>query len=181
MTFPLDRTIALLERTPATLTTWLDGLPDTWTHTNEGADTFSPYDVIGHLIHGEKTDWIVRARIVREQGEARPFDRYDRFAQFRESEGKPLSTLLAEFATLRKENLATLRGWRLGPEDLARRGTHPALGPVTLGQLLTTWAAHDLTHLHQIARVMAHQTRADVGPWVKYLGVLHCQGHSAPA
>jgi len=179
--FPLDRTIALLERTPKTLTTLLDGLPDEWTRTNEGPDTFSPYDVIGHLIHGEKTDWIVRARIILEQGEARPFDRYDRFAQFRESEGKSLTTLLAEFATLRAENLATLRGWNLGPQDLARRGTHPALGTVTLGHLLTTWGAHDLTHLHQIARVMAHQTRTDVGPWVKYLGVLHCQGHSASA
>jgi len=181
MVLPLDRTIALLERTPATLAAWLDGLPDEWTRSNEGPDTFSPYDVVGHLIHGEKTDWIVRARIVLEQGEARPFDRYDRFAQSREIAGRPLGTLLEEFAKLRADNLATLRGWKLGPAELERRGMHPALGSVTLGQLLSTWAAHDLTHLHQLSRVMAHQLRDDVGPWVRYLGVLHCDGHSAPA
>ena len=174
----LDTTVALLERTPPTLITLLDGLPDEWARTNEGADTFSPYDVVGHLIHGEKTDWIARARIVLEQGEVRPFDRYDRFAQFRESGSRSLAVLLAEFERLRRDNLAILREWNLRPEDLERRGTHPALGAVTLRQLLATWATHDLTHLHQIARTMAHQYRGEVGPWVAYLGVLHCQGHS---
>jgi DinB family protein len=181
MSFSLDHTTALLERTPPVLATLLDGLPDAWTLANEGPETFSPYDVVGHLIHGEKTDWIVRARIILDHGEARPFDRYDRFAQARESAGRTLSALLEEFAERRRENLATLRGWHLGPPDLARRGTHPILGPVTLGQLLATWAAHDLTHLHQISRVMAHQYREAVGPWTVFLGVLRCDGHSASA
>ena len=176
--FTLDRTIALLERTPATLATLLDGLPDEWTRTNEGTATFSPYDVVGHLIHGEKTDWIARARIVLEHGEARPFDRFDRFAQDRESAGQSLKSLLDEFSDLRKQNLDTLHGWNLGPEQLARRGMHPVLGIVTLRQLLATWAVHDLTHLHQISRAMAHQYREDVGPWVRFLGVLRCEGHS---
>jgi hypothetical protein len=178
MPFTLDQTIAILERTPATLSALLDGLPDEWTRSNEGADTFSPYDVVGHLIHGEKTDWIVRATIIREQGESRPFDRYDRFAQGRESAGRSLDALLQEFAKLREQNLTTLRSWKLEPRDLALRGTHPILGTVTLRQLLATWAVHDMTHLHQIARTMAHQYREEVGPWVKFLGVLHCQGHS---
>ena len=178
MTFSLELTIALLERTPPTLAALLDELPEEWTRSNEGPDTFSPYDVIGHLIHGEKTDWMPRARIIREVGEARPFDRYDRFAQVRESAGRSLSQLLDEFGGLRRNNLATLRDWRLDSVDLERRGTHPALGSVTLAQLLATWAVHDLTHLHQIARTMAHQYRAEVGPWSAYLGVLRCQGHS---
>jgi len=151
----LDGTIALLERTPATLAPLLGGLPDEWTRAREGPETFSPYDVVGHLIHGEKTDWMVRARIILEHGEARSFDRYDRFAQSRDS-----------------------AGLNLGPAELERRGTHPVLGVVTLRQLLATWAAHDLTHLHQIARVMAFQVREEVGPWVRFLGVMRCQGHS---
>ena len=178
MSFDLDRTIALLERTPATLAALLADLPDEWTRANEGPETFSPYDVVGHLIHGEKTDWIPRARIVLELGESRPFDRYDRFAQSRDSAGMSLGELLEEFAARRRENLEILRGWRLGPEQLARRGTHPVLGTVTLEQLLATWAVHDLTHLHQISRVMAHHYRQEVGPWVRFLGVLRCQGHS---
>jgi hypothetical protein len=177
MSFTLDDTIAQLERTPAALDAMLRGLPECWTATNEGPDTFSSYDVIGHLIHGEKTDWIPRARIVLEHGESRPFDRYDRFAQFRDSAGKSLASLLDEFARLRRENLVTLRSWGLGAEQLARSGTHPTLGRVTLAQLLAAWAAHDLTHVHQIARTMAHQYRQDVGPWVAFMGVLRCQGH----
>jgi hypothetical protein len=174
----LERTIALLERTPGALAALLDGLPDPWTRGNEGPETFSPYDVVGHLIHGEKTDWMARTRIILEHGEARPFDRYDRFAQLRDSAGRPLAALLAEFTRLRRDNLAALRAMKLGPAELERRGTHPVLGVVTLRQLLATWAAHDLTHLHQIARVMAHQVREEVGPWVRFLGVLRCQGHS---
>jgi hypothetical protein len=174
----LERTIALLERTPGALAALLDGLPDPWTRGNEGPETFSPYDVVGHLIHGEKTDWMARTRVILEHGEARPFDRYDRFAQLRDSAGRPLAALLAEFTRLRRDNLAALRAMKLGPAELERRGTHPVLGVVTLRQLLATWAAHDLTHLHQIARVMAYQVREEVGPWVRFLGVLRCQGHS---
>ena len=174
----LETSMALLERTPPTLTAWLGGLSDEWSRTDEGEGTFSPFDVIGHLIHGEKTDWIPRARIILEHGPSRPFDRYDRFAQSRESAGRSLEWLLEEFGRLRRENLATLRGWRLSESDLERPGTHPVLGPVTLRQLLATWVAHDMTHLHQIARTMAHQYRDEVGPWRAYLGVLRCQGHS---
>jgi len=176
VSFALDPAIALLERTPPTLTALLRDLPDAWTRANEGGETFSPYDVVGHLIHGEQTDWMVRARIILEHGEARPFDRYDRFAQRRES--RPLGVLLDEFARLRAENLASLGALKLRPADLERRGTHPILGTVTLGQLLATWTVHDLTHLHQISRAMAHQVRGDVGPWDVFLGVLRCQGHS---
>src|SRR5262249_48228651 len=129
------------------------------------------------LIHGEKTDWIPRAKIILAFGEARPFDKFDRLAQFHESEGKSLGELL-EFARLRTQNLEELRGLNLNDEDLARRGRHPELGVVTLGQLLATWAAHDLTHLHQLSRVMARQLRDDVGPWTRYLGVMQCAGHS---
>jgi len=178
MNFDLGHTTALLERTPPALASLLEGLPDGFSLANEGPETFSPYDVVGHLIHGEKTDWMVRARIILDQGEGRPFDRYDRFAQVRESAGRPLGELLAEFAKLRAENLGKLRGWNLTSDDLARRGTHPILGTVTLRQLLATWAVHDLTHLHQISRAMAHQYRDEVGPWAAFLGVLRCQGHS---
>ena len=178
MTFRLDHTIALLERTPATLAALLRDLPDDWSRANEGAQTFSPYDVVGHLIHGERTDWMVRARIILEHGESRSFDRYDRFAQEKESAGRPLGALLDEFERLRRENLAALRRLNLGPTDLDRRGTHPILGTVTLRQLLATWAVHDLTHMHQISRAMAHQYRDQVGPWTVFLGVLRCQGHS---
>lgn len=181
MAIDLDTTVALLSRTPAVLSAWLDGLPEAWIRTNEGPGTFRPYDVVGHLIHGEKTDWIVRARIILEHGESRPFDRYDRFAQLRDDPSTPLAARLAEFAELRRRNLDTLRGWDLTAEDLSRRGTHPVLGTVTLGQLLATWSVHDLTHVHQIARTMAKQSHADVGPWTAFLGVLHCEGHSAPA
>jgi hypothetical protein len=177
--FNLTESIALLTRTPATLDTLLRGLPNTWVRSNEGDDTWSAFDIIGHLIVGERTDWMARARIILENGEARPFDRFDRFAQTKESEGKSLEQLLDEFARLRKENLIALEALNLQPADLARRGTHPALGVVTLSQLLATWAIHDLTHLHQLSRVMAHQYREAVGPWGIYLGVLKCAGHSA--
>ncbi len=178
MTYALDDAIALLERTPSTLAALLRDLPDAWTRANEGDGTFSAYDVVGHLIHGELTDWMVRARIILEQGETRPFDRYDRFAQARESAGRSLDDLLDQFAKLRRENLAALRGLHLQKADLDRRGTHPILGTVTLRQLLATWTVHDLTHIHQIARTMANQYRGEVGPWHVFLGVLRCQGHS---
>jgi hypothetical protein len=169
---------ALLTRTPAALDALLRDLPDAWTRRNEGGESWSAYDVVGHLIVGERTDWIPRARIILEHGESRPFDKFDRLAQFRESEGKSLGDLLDEFARVRADSLDALRALNLTDDDLARRGAHPALGTVTLGQLLTTWAAHDLTHLHQISRVMAHQVHDEVGPWTRYLGVMQCAGHS---
>ena len=174
----LQDTIALLSRTPAALDTLLRDLPEAWTSRNEGENTWSAFDVVGHLIHGERTDWMPRARLIRQFGESRPFEPFDRNAQARESRGKLLRQLLDEFAGLRAQNLVELRGWNLGPRELALRGRHPALGPVTLSQLLATWAAHDLTHLHQISRIMAHQYREAVGPWKAYLGVMHCAGHS---
>lgn len=178
-THNLQDTIALIARTPAALNALLRDLPESWTQRNEGEGTWSVYDVIGHLIHGEKTDWMPRMRIILEQGEARPFDKFDRWAQQRESEGKTLPQLLDEFARLRAENLDQLRALNLSEQDLAKRGRHPVLGTVTLSHLLATWAAHDLTHLHQISRIMAHQYRDTVGPWTIYLGVMQCGGHSA--
>lgn len=180
MEHDLQQTTALLARTPAALDALLRGLPEPWTQRNEGAGTWSAFDVVGHLIHGERTDWLPRARIILAQGEARPFDRFDRQAQERDSQGKTLDQLLDEFTALRARNLDDLRALNLGPADLERRGRHPALGVVTLAQLLATWAAHDLTHLHQLSRILAHQYRAAVGPWTRFLGVLHCAGHSEP-
>lgn len=175
----LPDTISLLARTPVTLNALLRDLPETWTRRNEGENTWSAFDVVGHLIHGERTDWMPRARIVLQSGEARTFEPFDRWAQARESQGKSLEQLLDEFARLRSESLSELRGLNLRPEDFARRGRHPALGVVTLSELLAAWAAHDLTHLHQISRIMAHQYREAVGPWSKFLGVLQCDGHSS--
>jgi hypothetical protein len=175
----LQHTISLLARTPATLDALLRDLPEEWTMRNEGGNTFNAFDVLGHLIHGERTDWMPRAKRILESGESRAFDRYDRRAQERESQGKSLPELLDEFARLRGENLADLRALNLTEQDLNRRGLHPELGTVTLSQLLATWAAHDLTHFHQISRIMAHQYREAVGPWTAYLGVMQCAGHSA--
>jgi hypothetical protein len=172
VTFDLDQASAILERTPAALHALLDRLPDAWATCNDGPDTFSPFDNVGHLIHGERTDWIPRARMILAQGQNRRFEPFDRFAQIRESEGKRLPDLLEEFARLRAENLATLRGWNLTDAQLALEGEHPALGVVTLRQLLATWVAHDLGHVAQISRVMAKRYRDDVGPWRAYLPIL---------
>ena len=182
--FNLADCIAVLARTPATLDVLLRGLPDTWIRSNEGRtadgqETWNPFDIVGHLVAGERHDWMPRARIILGQGEARAFDPFDRLAQNRESQGKSFDQLLDEFARLRKENLAALGSLNLKPQDLSRRGKHPSLGVVTLSQLLATWAVHDLTHVHQLSRVMAHQYREAVGPWNVYLGVLKCAGHSA--
>ena len=177
--FSLPETIALLSRTPTTLDALLRGLPDTWVLGDEGKDTWSPFVIMGHLIVGERTDWLPRVRIILENGEARPFDPFDRFAQ-KEVKDRKLEQLLDEFARLRRDNLAGLQALNLKPEDLNRKGKHPSLGVVTLSQLLATWVVHDLTHLHQLSRVMAHQYRDAVGPWGVYLGVLKCDGHSAP-
>jgi hypothetical protein len=164
--------VAVLERTPQTLRAMLAGLPPAWTDATEGPETWSPYVIVGHLIHGERTDWIPRARIILEQGAERRFTPYDRFAQFRESEGKSLADLLGEFARLRAENLATLTGWHLTDAQLDLTGEHPEFGAVTLRQLLATWVAHDLGHIAQTARVMAKQYRAAIGPWRAYLPIV---------
>jgi hypothetical protein len=172
MQFDLTHALEVLERTPATLSAMLGGLTGAWTAPNEGPDTFSAFDNVGHLLHGERTDWIARARIILAQGEDRRFEPYDRFAQYRESQGKVLTELLAEFARARAESLTILRSWQLTDRELALEGEHPAFGRVTLRQLLATWVAHDLGHVAQIARVLAKQYREEVGPWRAYLPVL---------
>jgi len=173
MNFELSNGISVLERTPATFRALLANLPESWTMSNEGPHTFRAFDNIGHLIHGERADWIARARIILAQGTDRRFEPYDRFAQIRESEGKTLGQLLDEFAQLRAENLVTLRSWKIGDRELGLEGEHPSLGTVTLRQLLSTWVAHDLGHVAQTARVMATQYRDAVGPWRQYLPVLN--------
>ncbi|SRR5258706_7655837 len=172
MDFVLEQALPQLERTPVVIATMLRGLPDPWLKANEGGDTWAPIEVIGHLIHGERTDWIPRTRIILEQGETRPFDRYDRLAQRQWLAGMTVEELLGIFATLRTENLATLRDWNLSAADLQRTGMHPALGRVTLGQLLAAWVVHDLDHVTQIARTQAKQYTVAVGPWTAYMGVL---------
>ena len=172
MEFQLDKAKEVLRRTPATLNALLGELPNDWVLSNEGADTWSPYDVMGHLIEGEETDWIPRARIILEQGEARPFDRFDRFAMFEKSKGKSLFELLATFEQLRSESLRQLDELKLTPELLQKRGTHPVLGAVTLSQLLSAWVVHDLGHIRQIVRVMAKQYGEAVGPWTAFLTIL---------
>jgi hypothetical protein len=172
MDFDLNAGIAILERTPNAFRAMLAGLSPVWTDATEGPDTWSPYIILGHLIHGERADWIARAQIILAQGEHRRFEPFDRMAQFRESEGKTLTDLLDEFAKVRAENLATLASWRLSDAQLALEGEHPAFGPVTLRQLLATWVAHDLGHIAQTARVMAKQYRDAIGPWRAYLPVM---------
>ena len=166
MDFDLDQGIAVLERTPGTLRSMLLTLPEAWTRATEGPETWSPYDIVGHLLHGERADWVPRARIILQQGNDRRFDPYDRFAQFRESKGKSLAELMEEFAGLRADNLATLSQWRITSAQLELQGEHPDFGAVTLSQLLATWVAHDLGHIAQIARVMAKSTAKPSGPGV---------------
>lgn len=172
MNFDLTAGIPILERTPRVFRTMLEGLSSEWIDATEGPDTWSPYVIVGHLIHGERTDWIPRAKIILAQGDDRRFTPFDRFAQFRESEGKSLTDLLDEFEKLRAEGVATLSSWKLTDEQLALAGEHPAFGSVTLRQLLATWVAHDLGHIAQTARVMAKQYREAVGPWREYLPVM---------
>jgi hypothetical protein len=168
----LNHAVDVLSRTPAVLRALLQGLPDEWTMSNEGEQTWSPFDVIGHLIHGEETDWIPRARIILQDGEGRAFEPFDRYAQFEASKGKTVEELLNTFEALRLENIRLLKELELKPEDFAKLGKHPELGRVTLGQLIATWVAHDLGHLVQISRTMARQYREAVGPWRQYLSVL---------
>lgn len=181
MEHELGNTIALLARTPAALDALLRGLPDAWTESNEGGNSWNAQTVIAHLIQGEHQDWLPRARMILESGETREFVPFEREAHVRYGRGKTLARLLDELALLRRENLDELRELKLTPEDLKRRGRHPVFGSVTLSELLATWAAHDLTHLHQISRIMANQYREAVGPWTRFLGVMQCAGHSSAA
>ena len=175
----LEKTMAVLERTPAAMDALLRELPEEWTRSNEGEGTWSAFDVIVHLINCERTDWMPRARVILESkdGEVQEFPPFDRWGGIRESQSMRLEELLDTLARERAENLREVREWKLGEEQLAMRGRHPALGEVTLAQLMATWAAHDLNHLHQISRVMALQYREAVGPWRRFMGVMRCEGH----
>ena len=172
MSYSVDEAVALLERTPQLLQIWLAGLPEPWLMATEGPGTWNAFDVVGHLIHGERTDWLPRMEHILTKGESAPFPPFDREAMFAESEGKSLRELLVTFAALREENLARLRARHLSAADLARTGRHPEFGVVTLRQHLATWVAHDMTHIAQIARVMAKRYGAEVGPWTAYLSIL---------
>jgi hypothetical protein len=175
----LELTIAMLARTPAALDALLRDLPEEWTRSKEGPNTWSATDVVAHLVHCEHDDWPPRARVILQPDGDHVFPPFNREEHVRYSSGKSLHQLLDEFAQARARNLDELRALNLTPSDLERLGSHPALGEVTLSQLLATWAAHDMTHLHQISRVLAHQYREAVGPWVRFLGVMQCAGHSA--
>ena len=173
MDFKLNKAILILERVPQTLSTLLRGLPDDWVYTNEGANTWSPFDILGHLIHGENTDWIPRAKIILDEHQDKNFIPFDRFAQFENSKGKTLDELLEEFARRRAENIQLLKELNIDADALKKEGIHPEFGAVNLEQLLAAWVVHDLGHIHQITRVMAKNQKAAVGPWLKYLKVLH--------
>jgi uncharacterized damage-inducible protein DinB len=174
--FTLEEGLPVLRSTPAVLRSLLWGLPDPWVRSTEGPDTWSPFDIVGHLIHGERTDWIPRLELMLAHGEERPFTPFDRFAQFEASRGKSLHELLDTFAELRAANLVRLESHQLSRQDFRRRGRHPELGPVTLGELLATWVAHDLSHVAQVARVMGRQYTDAVGPWRAYLPMLDRRG-----
>jgi hypothetical protein len=170
--FSLNHAIQILERTPASLKELLGGLDEHWVRGTEGPDTFSPFDNIGHLIDGEETDWIPRAKIILAQGPNKTFEPYDRFRHKKRNAGRSLESLLKEFADLRAKNIFLLRAWELTERKLGLKGEHPKLGPVTLRQLLAAWVVHDLGHVAQVARVMAKQYTDQVGPWVPFLPVL---------
>jgi hypothetical protein len=172
MRFHWEEATALLGRTPRVLEAMLAGLPDAWTLSHYGEGTFSPFDVGGHLIHGERTDWIPRARIILEHGERQPFEPFDRYAMFEASKGKKMAELLDTFTTLRTENLIALRAMKLTAVELALGGTHPTLGRVTMEELVATWVAHDLNHIAQVAKALAFQYADPVGPWREYLSIL---------
>ncbi|MCG8373802.1 MAG: DinB family protein [Balneolales bacterium] len=173
MEFELNRSIEILSRTPDVLASMLSGLSDEWLTNNEGEQTWSPYDVVGHLIHGEKTDWIVRSKIMLSNLSDKGFEPFDRFAQLNEPQDTPIEELLAEFRRLRQDNLEVLKNFNLAESDLEKTGVHPEFGEVHLKQLLATWVAHDLGHIAQISRVMAKQYKEEVGPWKKYLRILN--------
>ena len=172
MEFSLDLTIEVLSRTPDTLSALLGGMSEPWIKSNEGGDTWSAFDIVGHLIHGEETDWIPRAKIILQKQTKQPFESFDRFAQFERFSSRSLNDLLALFRERRGENLQTLKSFNLTPDELDLKGVHPELGEVTLRQLLATWTVHDLSHINQISRVMAKQYRGEVGPWRAYIRLL---------
>jgi hypothetical protein len=172
MDFDLKRALPILARTPRVLAELLRDLPEQWTTAKDGPDTWSAHDVVGHLIHGERTDWMPRARRILEKGRSVPFDTFDRTAQFVGSRGKSLRDLLTEFAGLRAGNVRDLEALHLTASDMRREGMHPELGVVTMGQLLATWVAHDLNHIGQVVEVMSRQYREAVGPWRAYLDIL---------
>lgn len=173
MKFSIDSSIEILERTPQVLISLLNGLSDEWIKNNEGEETWSAFDIVGHLIYGEKTDWIVRMNIILSDNSDKTFSDFDRFAHFKESKGKTISQLLNEFKDLRNKNLTVLKSLELKSDDLKKSGIHPSFGEVTLKQLLSTWVAHDLGHIAQISRVMAKQYKEEVGPWWEYIPVLN--------
>lgn len=173
MEYNIEQAAVILGRTPAVLRILLEGLDESWLMSNEGQDTFSPYDVVGHLLHGEQTDWTVRIKRIMEEGADKAFDPYDRFAMYEESKGKTISNLLDEFEQQRKKNIRWVLSLSLDDEDLDKKGLHPKLGEVTLKNLLSTWVVHDLTHIAQITRVMAKQYKEEVGPWTEFFRLLH--------
>lgn len=172
MTFDLRQSLAVLRRTPDVLNAQLRGLDDRWVRGNYGEKTFSPFDVVGHLIQADRSNWMTRLRMILETGESRPFPVFDRYAMYDADRGKSIDELLDTFATVRAGNVAELESMKLTPEMLDRRGTHPALGPATIRQLIASWVVHDLGHTHQIAKAMAFQYRDEVGPWSQYLTIL---------
>lgn len=173
MRYSVEKSIEILATTPAVLKALLSGIHEDWVMNNEGPETFSPYDVIGHLIYGEKTDWVPRAKIILEFGLSKPFTPWDRFAQYEESEGKTLQQLLDEFEIVRRENMIWFKSLSLTEADLDKKGMHPQLQEVTLRNLLATWVVHDLTHIAQITRVMAKQYKEDIGPWPEFFRILN--------
>ncbi|MDR3742038.1 MAG: DinB family protein [Terracidiphilus sp.] len=179
MDFHLDQAATLLARTPATLDAQLRALPAAWTEAREGDGTMSPREVVAHLIDADLTNWMPRVETILRSGETEPFPSFDRFAKIRASADAPLTALLDEFTHVRAQRLTELHALALTPSQLALRGAHPALGIVTVSEVLAAWTAHDLTHLHQIARLLAHQYRDAVGPFARFLGVLHCTAHGA--
>lgn len=172
MTFSLHESINILDRTPRVLTVLLLGLPEHWVKRNEGPDTWSAYDILGHLIHGERTDWVPRMEIILSNKRNKTFEPFDRFAQFREDQNLTMSQLLEEFTVMRERSLSNLRSKKLTEAMLTKKGVHPEFGEVTLAHLLATWVVHDLNHIHQICRVLAKQYGTEVGPWAQYLGIL---------
>ncbi len=172
MEYNVEQAVEILRNTPTVLRAMLHDVSDVWAYSNYGPDTWSPFDIVGHLIHGERTDWLPRAKIILEHGEAKPFEPFDRYAQLETSKGKTIGDLLDEFESIRAENIDTLLSMRLTDEQFARRGTHPALGSATLRELLTMWTVHDLNHIAQMAKAMAFQYRDQVGPWLAYTSIL---------
>ncbi len=173
MNYSIPQAIEILERTPAVLQALLSGLSNDWVMNNEGPETFSPYDVVGHLIHGEKTDWTARIKVILQHGNTKTFERWNRFAQYEDSKDKTLQQLLNEFAVIRKENIQWFISLNLTETDFERKGMHPVLGEVTLKHLLSTWVVHDLTHIAQITRVMAKQYKTEMGPWPDFFRILN--------